>query len=136
MRISSPVTPRAVLPPLSPWNAGWQGGEYTDSIWRGGLPKHWPFGGRRSIGGSCSMMTSPVVGSTLAPAPLPLACLRLSKIVSALFGSGGASGENWADVVAWSGGGRSTLGSRSAATTSAPISWPMGNQRSAGLPPC
>ena len=38
MLMSVALTPAEVEPPLFPLNAGAQGGEYTDSIWRGGLP--------------------------------------------------------------------------------------------------
>src|SRR5205807_1874622 len=47
----SRVTPFAVAPPLSvPVHAAAHAAEYSDSVWRAGLPKHCPLRGRRTAG--------------------------------------------------------------------------------------
>src|SRR3954469_8267122 len=95
--IESGLTPGAVAPPLLPVKAGAQGGAYTDSICRAGLPK--PYGQSRgsTLGGGVVVV---VVGAAAAaadsggmPAEVPLPAARNDENTDDWFLSGGASGE-------------------------------------------
>src|SRR5689334_25379954 len=100
---SLPVTPGAVPPPLSPSKAARHGGEYADSVWRGGLPKQRPCVGFKIVdvvvAGTAAACPRPV-----APAVCDAACCSDCRIVSAL-SSGGALGFSAADDCCCSGGG-------------------------------
>src|SRR6476659_5800924 len=88
-RTSLPLTLRHVEPPLSPVNAARHGGEYADSVCRGGLPKHRPCVGLRIV--DVVVAGAAWVPRPVAPAVCDAACCSDCRIVSAL-SSGGAFG--------------------------------------------
>src|SRR4051794_30656221 len=73
-RISSPVTPRVVAPPLDPSKYGTHGGDCGSSVWRGGSPKQRRRRARSTVGWPGTVVVGPagvvvvvVVGPPLAP---------------------------------------------------------------------
>src|SRR5436309_2800822 len=96
-RISSLDTPRHVAPPLSvPVHAATHGGEYSDSVVRGGVPKHRLLRGFSGAVGSDGP-TGPWSPSTGVPDPAVPLVPRLSCEMSTCWSSGGESGESCAD---------------------------------------
>ncbi len=80
MRISVAVTPKLVAPPLSPTKAGAHVGEYTDSIWRAGVPKHGLRPGRLCFFDGAVVV---VADSWLPPAPaVRLAAWRSDSMIA------------------------------------------------------
>src|SRR5438874_8186375 len=102
MRISSALTPLDVAPPLLPENGPAQGAEYSDSIWRGGLPTPWGQArGVNTVAGTGGAVVGVVgAGVFVAPGPVgasaatPLLARCSDEMMADCLLSGGALGDS------------------------------------------
>src|SRR5438445_12622056 len=118
--ISLHIRARQVAPPVIPVNAATHGGEYTDSICRGGFPQHAPLRGRTATRDPGNRVLCPPPAPAVSPAPTPLVARpSAERIDSTSFLSGGASGENSALCGGCWLRGRSAVGSNVPTRTSA-----------------